>query len=144
MRICSGIAWRWGQTSASSPSSCSRLTQSIPSMAVHALGDGPGTRGDEVVPRVHPAAPDDLNGFFAFLIVPPGPPFPEHLHSKNMCGVVWCYTGPIEQAEATFKPIGRSSRRPWTSSFLPAPGAAEYCSMRCTHQDCSGIGKATL
>src|SRR5258707_7943337 len=52
-------------------------------------------------------APDDLNGFFAFLIVPPGPPFPEHLHSKNMCGVVWCYTGPLEQAERPFKPIGR-------------------------------------
>ena len=50
-------------------------------------------------------APDDLNGFFAFLIVPPGPPFPEHLHNKNMCGVVWCYTGPMEQAEETFKPI---------------------------------------
>ncbi len=50
-------------------------------------------------------APDDLYGFFAFLIVPPGPPFPEHLHSKNMCGVVWCYTGPMELAEATFKPI---------------------------------------
>src|SRR5438132_6010781 len=50
-------------------------------------------------------APDDLNGFFAFLIVPPGPPFPEHLHNKNMCGVVWCYTGPMELAEATFKPI---------------------------------------
>src|SRR3984893_4067013 len=50
-------------------------------------------------------APDDINGFFAFLIVPPGPPFPEHLHNKNMCGVVWCYTGPIEVAEATFKPI---------------------------------------
>lgn len=50
-------------------------------------------------------APDDLNGFFAFLIVPPGPPFPEHLHNKNMCGVVWCYTGPMELAQATFKPI---------------------------------------
>ena len=50
-------------------------------------------------------APDDLNGFFAFLIVPPGPPFPEHLHNKNMCGMVWCYTGPMELAEATFKPI---------------------------------------
>src|SRR5229473_3341359 len=50
-------------------------------------------------------APDDLNGFFAFLIVPPGPPFPEHLHNKKMCGVVWCYTGPMEQAEGTFKPI---------------------------------------
>ena len=49
--------------------------------------------------------PDDLNGFFAFLIVPPGPPFPEHLHNKKMCGVVWCYTGPLERAEETFKPI---------------------------------------
>jgi FAD/FMN-containing dehydrogenase len=50
-------------------------------------------------------APDDLNGFFAFLIVPPGPPFPEHLHNKKMCGVVWCYTGPLEQAKETFQPI---------------------------------------
>ncbi|GAC1686020.1 MAG: FAD-binding oxidoreductase [Ktedonobacteraceae bacterium] len=50
-------------------------------------------------------APDDINGFFAFLIVPPGPPFPEHLHNKNMCGIVWGYTGPMESAEATFKPI---------------------------------------
>jgi FAD/FMN-containing dehydrogenase len=52
-----------------------------------------------------PAAPDDVNGFFAFLTVPPGPPFPENLHNKKMCGVVWCYTGPLEQAEAVFKPI---------------------------------------
>ncbi len=50
-------------------------------------------------------APDDINGFFAFLIVPPGSPFPEYLHNKNMCGMVWCYTGPMELAEATFKPI---------------------------------------
>ncbi|MGH2496185.1 MAG: FAD-binding oxidoreductase [Ktedonobacteraceae bacterium] len=50
-------------------------------------------------------APDELSGFFAFLIVPPGPPFPEHLHNKNMCGMVWCYGGPMELAEATFKPI---------------------------------------
>jgi FAD/FMN-containing dehydrogenase len=50
-------------------------------------------------------APDDINGFFAFLIVPPGPPFPEHLHNKNMCGIVWCFTGPMEQAEAAFRPI---------------------------------------
>jgi FAD/FMN-containing dehydrogenase len=50
-------------------------------------------------------APEDINGFFAFLIVPPGPPFPGHLHLKNMCGIVWGYTGPMEQAEAIFKPI---------------------------------------
>ena len=50
-------------------------------------------------------APDDLNGFFAFLTVPPGPPFPEHLHLKKMCGVVWAYTGPMDKAEEVFKPI---------------------------------------
>ncbi len=50
-------------------------------------------------------APENITGFFAFLIVPPGPPFPEHLHLRNMCGIVWCYTGPMDRAEATFKPI---------------------------------------
>jgi UDP-N-acetylenolpyruvoylglucosamine reductase len=49
-------------------------------------------------------APEELGGFFAFLVVP-GPPFPDHLHGKKMCGVVWCYTGPIEEAEEVFKPI---------------------------------------
>jgi hypothetical protein len=50
-------------------------------------------------------APEELNGFFAFLVVPPGPPFPEHLHLKKMCGIVWCYVGPLEKAESVFKPV---------------------------------------
>ncbi len=50
-------------------------------------------------------APNTLNGYFAFLTVPPGPPFPEHLHNKKMCGIVWCYTGSLERAERVFKPI---------------------------------------
>jgi FAD/FMN-containing dehydrogenase len=50
-------------------------------------------------------APDELNGFFAFLVVPPGPPFPEHLHLKKMCGIVWCHTGSVAQAEAAINPI---------------------------------------
>jgi len=48
---------------------------------------------------------DDLYGFFATLIVPPGPPFPEDLHLKNVCGVVWCYTGPKADIDKVFKPI---------------------------------------
>jgi FAD/FMN-containing dehydrogenase len=52
-----------------------------------------------------PSAPEEFNGFFAFLGVPPGPPFPEHLWGKTMCGVVWCYTGPLEEADAAFAPI---------------------------------------
>jgi len=50
-------------------------------------------------------APDVMNGFFAFLTVPPGPPFPEHLHMRKMCGIVWCYTGDLEMADDAFRPI---------------------------------------
>ena len=50
-------------------------------------------------------APRDLNGFFAFITVPPAPPFPEELHLKKMCGVVWCYTGPAEYADDVFAPV---------------------------------------
>ncbi|ALW86797.1 oxidoreductase [Hymenobacter sedentarius] len=50
-------------------------------------------------------AADDVNGFLAFLTVPPGPPFPEHLHMKKMVGIVWNYTGPPDWADATFAPI---------------------------------------
>ncbi|MBT8187338.1 MAG: FAD-binding oxidoreductase [Croceitalea sp.] len=49
-------------------------------------------------------APDDVNGFFATMIIP-GPPFPEFLHLKQFCGIVWCYTGDLAQAEKTFAPI---------------------------------------
>ncbi len=49
-------------------------------------------------------APEDLNGFFATMIIP-GPPFPEFLHNKQFCGVVWCYTGDMAKAKATFAPI---------------------------------------
>jgi len=49
-------------------------------------------------------APEDLNGFFAFLTVP-GPPFPEELHGRKMCAVVWCYTGDHDTAEEVFRPI---------------------------------------
>lgn len=49
-------------------------------------------------------APDDLNGFIATLIIP-GPPFPEALHHKQFCGIVWCYVGDLDKAEEMFKPI---------------------------------------
>ena len=52
-------------------------------------------------------APNDIYGFFAFHTVPPWPPFPEHLHNKKMCGIVWCYTGAMKKAEKAFKPIRR-------------------------------------
>ena len=65
-------------------------------------------------------APEELNGFFAFLTVPPAPPFPEHLHSKKVCGVVWCYTGPLEKAEEVFRPI-RGFKTPILDFVGPLP-----------------------
>lgn len=65
-------------------------------------------------------APNELNGFFAFLSVPPGPPFPEELHNKTMCGVVWCYVGPMDKAEEVFKPI-RSFKAPVLDFVGPVP-----------------------
>jgi len=61
-----------------------------------------------------------------------------------MCGVVWCYTGPIEQAEATFKPIREKFPPAWTSSVLSRTRRCRVCSMRCTHHDCSGIGNGLV
>jgi FAD/FMN-containing dehydrogenase len=49
-------------------------------------------------------APDELTGIFAFLIVPPGPPFPEDLQLKTMCGVVWSFRGTAEDADTLLSP----------------------------------------
>jgi len=66
------------------------------------------------------SAPDDLNGWFAFMTVPPGPPFPQHLHLKKMCGIVWTWTGDLSQAEEAFRPI-RSFKKPALDLVGPMP-----------------------
>jgi FAD/FMN-containing dehydrogenase len=68
-------------------------------------------------------APDDLNGWFAFLTVPPGPPFPENLHLKKMCGIIWCCTAPQAKAEEIFKPI-RAFKKPALDFVGPLPQPA--------------------
>jgi FAD/FMN-containing dehydrogenase len=65
-------------------------------------------------------APEDINGFFAFLVVPPGPPFPQHLYNKTMCGIIWCYTGPLDQAAKVFEPI-RGFKTPVLDLVGPLP-----------------------
>jgi FAD/FMN-containing dehydrogenase len=50
-------------------------------------------------------APRELGGFFAFHIVPPAPPFPEELHMRKVCGVVWCHTGSEEEASKAMAPM---------------------------------------
>jgi len=66
------------------------------------------------------SAPRDISGFFAFMTVPPGPHFPEHLHFQKMCGVVWCYCGEMIQAEQIFEPI-RQSNPPDLDLVGPVP-----------------------
>jgi FAD/FMN-containing dehydrogenase len=66
-------------------------------------------------------APTELNGFFAFLTVPPGPPFPEALHLKKMCGIVWCHTGSAEQAERDLAPVRAMEPALYGVHSLPYP-----------------------
>jgi FAD/FMN-containing dehydrogenase len=65
-------------------------------------------------------APEEMNGFFAMMSVPPGPPFPEELHLRKMCAIVWCYQGSMEQANTILESI-RSYRPPAFEFFVPMP-----------------------
>lgn len=56
-------------------------------------------------------APEGVNGFFAFLTIPPVPLFPATLHNMKVCGVMWCCTAPPAEAEKATKPM-RSVGKP--------------------------------
>jgi len=65
-------------------------------------------------------APEEINGFFAFLVVPPAPMFPAHLHMKTVCAIVWCSTGTPEQTEKATKSM-RNVGKPLLDAVGPAP-----------------------
>ena len=44
-----------------------------------------------------PALPEELSGWIGILVIAPGPPFPEELWERKVCGIVWCYTGASRQ-----------------------------------------------
>jgi FAD/FMN-containing dehydrogenase len=67
-----------------------------------------------------PDAPERLSGFFAFLTVPPAPPFPEQLHLKKMCGVVWCHTGTEEEVAGDLAPV-RAFAKPALDGVMSMP-----------------------
>jgi FAD/FMN-containing dehydrogenase len=50
-------------------------------------------------------APRELSAFFAYLRVPPAPPFPEELHLKTMCGIVYVYSGELQNGEKLTRPL---------------------------------------
>lgn len=49
-------------------------------------------------------APEELNGFVATMVIP-GPPFPDDLHLKKFCGIVWCYVGDPDNFDALFQTV---------------------------------------
>jgi len=65
-------------------------------------------------------APENISGFFAFLVVPPAPMFPEHLHLKKVCGIVWCCNASAEETEAATNPMRRLGQ-PLLDHVGPAP-----------------------
>ena len=65
-------------------------------------------------------APDRLTGVFAFLVVPPGPPFPEEIHMQRMSGVVWCDRGTQAEAESDLAPA-RAFGPPTFELVVPMP-----------------------
>src|SRR3954470_7353426 len=70
-----------------------------------------------------PAAPRELNGFFAFAPVPRGPPFPEAIHLRKVCGVVWAYVGSEEDAAKAIAPFLESVSEPLMHGVGPVPHA---------------------
>jgi FAD/FMN-containing dehydrogenase len=71
-----------------------------------------------------PSAPRELNGFFAFHTVPPGPPFPEEIHLRKVCGVVWCFVGSEEDATREIAPFLESVPEPLMHGVGAMPHAA--------------------
>ncbi|OFW72414.1 MAG: oxidoreductase, partial [Actinobacteria bacterium RBG_16_68_12] len=52
-----------------------------------------------------PVTPRNVTGFFVFHTVPPGPPFPEEIHLRKVCGIVWCIDATDEEAEQAMAPM---------------------------------------
>jgi FAD/FMN-containing dehydrogenase len=65
-------------------------------------------------------APEDVSGFLAFMIVPPVPLFPEHLHHRKVCAVIWCSTAAPDKAEKATRPM-RSVGKPLLDGVGPMP-----------------------
>ncbi len=50
-------------------------------------------------------APREVNGFFALMTVPPVELFPEELHLRKVCAVMWCIVGSEEDATRLLAPV---------------------------------------
>ncbi len=51
-----------------------------------------------------PRQPEDVYAFYLTAEVPAGEPFPAEIHGRKVCGLLWCYTGPKDRADAVIQP----------------------------------------
>jgi FAD/FMN-containing dehydrogenase len=68
----------------------------------------PLDRGAEILrfwDRFIAEAPEDINGWFGFLTVPPVDPFPPELQLQKMCGIVWCANCEPDRATELLAPV---------------------------------------
>lgn len=66
-------------------------------------------------------APQEVNGFFAFLVVPPDPMFPAELHMRKVCGVIWCIRAEPARADELLKPTEK-----WPKPLLRGLGPMPF------------------
>ena len=71
-------------------------------------------------------APEDINGWFAFMTVPPADPFPKAFFLQPMCAISWCYSGPLDQAEQRFAPV-----REFGAPAIDFTGTVPFPALQC-------------
>jgi len=64
------------------------------------------------------SAPESLSGFVSIMSVPPAPPFPEELHLRKVCALVWTQVGD-EEGEALRE--ARAYGEPLVDGLAPMP-----------------------
>ncbi len=67
-----------------------------------------------------PRAAADIYAFYLIAEVPSGPPFPEEIHGRKVCGLVWCCTGSREQADSAMN-LAREAAEPIFEHIGPVP-----------------------
>ena len=95
---------------------------------VHTVTAGPMFWSPEDAPEVMRSyeqfitnAPPDVTGFFAFMNVPPVPLFPEALHMRTVCGIVWCSTVDQDRTNEIMKPV-----QDWPKPLLAHVGPVPF------------------
>src|SRR4051794_17870593 len=72
-----------------------------------------------------PSLPEELSGWLGLITIPPAPPFPEELWGRKSCGIVWCYTGPHDRADAVLEPV-----RSFGSPLVVGLGAMPFTALQ--------------